>query len=38
MTVTEVDKSVWKSAINYDDIISKSGLKVDQALLDQLVK
>ncbi|MCI8854636.1 MAG: DctP family TRAP transporter solute-binding subunit [Lachnospiraceae bacterium] len=38
VTVTEVDKSVWKSAINYDDIISKSGLKVDQALLDQLVK
>lgn len=38
VTVTEVDKEVWKSAINYDDIISKSGLKVDQALLDELLK
>lgn len=38
VTVTEVDKAEWKAAINYDDIISNSGLKVDQALLDQLVK
>jgi tripartite ATP-independent transporter DctP family solute receptor len=37
VTVTEVDKSVWKDACDYDEIIKKSGLSVDQDLIDSLL-
>lgn len=38
VTITEVDKSVWKAAIDYEKIIKDSGLNVDQMLVDELLK
>lgn len=38
VTVTEVDKDLWKSKIDYQAIIEKSGLSVKQEYLDYFLK